>query len=72
MNSSLRSASRVEHVKIVAVALAAAIVFVLAGMNARDTEATSGVTAAKSSAPILRAERTPAVAASTGYGVVSR
>ena len=58
MNSSLWSANRTTHIKIVFVALLAAIVIVGVGMNARQDEwASSNSIAAKASGPVLRASK---------------
>jgi hypothetical protein len=55
MSESLWSAGRNTHLKIVAVALVAAIIFVTVGIYARDTDPASAVAAVKADRPVLKA-----------------
>jgi hypothetical protein len=53
MNHSLRSADRSTHLKVVAVALVAAIAVVAMGISARVAESTSAT--ARADGPVLKA-----------------
>jgi hypothetical protein len=55
MNSSLRSADLATHIKIVVVALVAAIVIVGAGASARIRDSSSTTAMTKANGPVLRA-----------------
>jgi hypothetical protein len=61
MNSTLRTADRATHIRIVVVALVAAVVVVTVGLNARtpDTDAVT-VTKARVDGPVQKAGR-PAI-----------
>jgi hypothetical protein len=60
MNHSLFTCDRATHLKIVAVALAAAIVVVVVGTQARIGDAGNIVASAKTSGPVVKAGR-PAI-----------
>jgi hypothetical protein len=60
VNSSLFTCDRATHLKIVAVALAAAIVVVVVGIHARVSDAGDTIASAKASGPVVKAGR-PAV-----------
>jgi hypothetical protein len=55
MNHSLLSADRHTHLKIVALALSAAIAVVVIGITARITENTGAAPRVESGAPVLKA-----------------
>lgn len=55
MSESLRSAGRNTHLKIVAVALLAAVIVVTVGLYARDLNPGSAVADAKVDRPVLKA-----------------
>jgi hypothetical protein len=57
MNSSLFTCDGATHLKIVAVALAAAIVVVVVGIHARTGDAGNTVASAKTSGPVVKAGR---------------
>ena len=63
MNSSLWSADRVTHLKIVAVALAATIVLIGVGMSAHDSNSNSAGLVAKVNGPVLKADKSPSITA---------
>jgi hypothetical protein len=64
MNSSLQSADRTTHLKVVVVALAAAIAVVAIGINARVAD-TGGATARiQTNGPVLKAGK-PAIYSSS-------
>lgn len=60
-NSSIATADRVTHLKIVAVSLVAAIMVVAIGITARPTIGDSTTTRLKADAPILQAGKPLAV-----------
>jgi hypothetical protein len=55
MNHSLLSADRNTHLKIVSLALTAAIAVVVIGITARITDGTSSAARIESGAPVLKA-----------------
>ncbi len=55
MNHSLLSADRNTHLKIVSLALTAAIAVVVIGITARITDGTGSATRIESGAPVLKA-----------------
>jgi hypothetical protein len=63
MNSSLWSADRITHLKIVAVALAAVIVMVGVGMSARDSNSNPVELVAKANGPVLKAGKSQSITA---------
>ena len=65
-NSSIATADRVTHLKIVAVSLVAAIMVVAVGITARPTVGDSATARLKADAPILQAGKPIAVARSEG------
>jgi hypothetical protein len=54
MSASLRSAGRNTHIRIVAVALVAAIIFVSVGIYSRFTTSGTAVATVKADRPVLR------------------
>ena len=65
-NSSIATADRVTHLKIVAVSLVAAIMVVAVGITARPTVSDTVTARLKADAPILQAGKPIAVTGSDG------
>ena len=60
MNSSLWSANRATHIKIVVVSMVAVAVIVGVGINARTDDSSSAVAMTKVNGPVLKATK-PAI-----------
>ena len=69
MSESLWSAGRNTHLKIVAVALVAAIIVVAVGIYARDTDSAASVAAVKADRPLLKAGQPASFTDSAGSSV---
>jgi len=69
MNHSLLSADRNTHLKIVTVALIAAIIVVAVGITARLTDAGLTTAGIDRSAPVLKLDRTTAFSRTDGPSI---